>query len=63
MIFAWQAIVEDVVGGVNQQNENKRDDMNDEGQQQEKYPWAGPLLFVTVLVGLIFFFSWFLSGA
>ena len=37
--------------------------MNDERQQQEKYPWAGPLLFIVVLIGLIYFFWWFLSGA
>lgn len=36
--------------------------MNDQEQQQEKYPWAGPLLFTTVLIGLIFFFWWFLSA-
>ena len=62
MTISWQAIVEDAVGGVNQQDENKRDYMNDEAQQPEKYPWAGPLLFATVLMALILFFKWFLSG-
>lgn len=36
--------------------------MNDQQQNGEKYPWAGPLLFSVVLIGLIFFFRWFLSA-
>ena len=36
--------------------------MNDQEQQQEKFPWAGPLLFTTVLIGLVIFFWWFLSA-
>jgi Mg2+ and Co2+ transporter CorA len=27
---------------------------------KEKYPWAGPTLFIVVLVALIIFFWWFL---
>ena len=62
MMISCRAIVEEAIGGVKQQTANKRDNMNDEGQQQEKYPWAGPLLFATVLMALVFFFKWFLSG-
>ncbi len=28
--------------------------------EQEKYPWAGPALFITVLTALVVFFWWFL---
>ena len=32
--------------------------MNDTEPGSEKYPWAGPALFIAVLVALIFFFTW-----
>jgi len=32
--------------------------MNDIGPGNEKYPWAGPALFIVVLVAIILFFSW-----
>ena len=35
--------------------------MNDEGPGRERYPWAGPALFTTVLIAVIVFFVWFLS--
>jgi len=28
-------------------------------RKQERYPWAGPALFITVLVLLTVFFWWF----
>ena len=62
MMISWQVIVDEAVGGVNRHEGNKRDNMNDEGQQREKYPWAGPFFFTTVLIALVFFFWWFLSG-
>jgi hypothetical protein len=34
--------------------------MSPEPRQREKYPWAGPALFCTVLAALIAFFWWFL---
>ena len=34
--------------------------MNSETNDQEKYPWAGPALFTTVLIAMIAFFVWFL---
>ena len=34
--------------------------MDTEKHAKEKYPWAGPALFVTVLIALIVFFWWFL---
>ena len=34
--------------------------MNSEESEQEKYPWAGPALFTTVLIAMIAFFVWFL---
>ncbi len=36
--------------------------MNTEHDGREKYPWAGPALFTTVLVAIIAFFWWLLSG-
>ncbi len=32
--------------------------MSDFESGNEKYPWAGPALFVIVLVALVFFFYW-----
>jgi len=32
--------------------------MNKPESENEKFPWAGPALFITVLIALIFFFSW-----
>jgi len=37
--------------------------MNEQQHSDEKYAWAGPLLFSVVLIGLVFFFRWFLFGA
>jgi len=38
----------------------------DEGKTHEggttKYPWAGPALFASVLIGVIVFFVWFLRA-
>jgi hypothetical protein len=38
----------------------------DEGKTHEgeatKYPWAGPALFTSVLIGVIVFFVWFLRA-
>jgi hypothetical protein len=31
-------------------------------QEQERYPWAGPALFITVLVLLAVFFWWFVRA-
>jgi len=36
--------------------------MNADSQEEEKYPWAGPALFITVLIALLIFFAWFLGG-
>ncbi len=36
--------------------------MNSESQETQKYPWAGPALFVSVLIALLIFFTWFLGG-
>lgn len=35
--------------------------MNGEGNEDSKYPWAGPALFGVVLVAVIVFFWWFLG--
>ncbi len=32
--------------------------MNDEKTGIDRYPWAGPALFTTVLTALIIFFWW-----
>lgn len=34
--------------------------MNADKVNEEKYPWAGPLLFTTVLILLTMLFWWFL---
>ncbi len=34
--------------------------MTDESSPRERYPWAGPALFATVLAGVLVFFWWFL---
>jgi hypothetical protein len=36
--------------------------MNDTTKGDEKYRWAGPLLFTAVLVALAVLFVWFLSA-
>ncbi len=32
--------------------------MNDIESGGEKFPWAGPALFIAVLIAIIYFFSW-----
>jgi len=32
--------------------------MNEIEPEHENYPWAGPLLFLVVLIAIVFFFSW-----
>lgn len=34
--------------------------MAEVGSQDERYPWAGPALFVAVLIAVVAFFWWFL---
>jgi hypothetical protein len=34
--------------------------VNEETRQSERFAWAGPSLFVVVLVALVAFFWWFL---
>jgi hypothetical protein len=34
----------------------------EENETQTKYPWAGPALFITVLIALLVFLSWFLRA-
>jgi hypothetical protein len=34
--------------------------MNSEVSEQEKYPWLGPAIFISVLIALVLFFVWFL---
>ncbi len=36
------------------------EDETDNGTGSERYPWAGPALFVAVAVALVMFFWWFL---
>ncbi len=36
--------------------------MNTEHDGRERFPWAGPALFTTVLVALVAFFWWLVSG-
>jgi hypothetical protein len=35
--------------------------MNEESRSKERYAWAGPALFFSVLLAVIVFFVWFLS--
>ncbi len=32
--------------------------MGDKASKEEKYPWAGPALFTTVLIAILVFFWW-----
>ncbi len=32
--------------------------MSDAEADNEKYPWVGPAIFITVLVAIILFFTW-----
>jgi hypothetical protein len=36
--------------------------MTDLPGDQERFPWAGPALFVVVLVLILAFFSWFVQA-
>jgi len=36
--------------------------MGDQESEKEKYPWAGPTLFGTVLLGLVVFFWWLVTS-
>ena len=36
--------------------------MHDQESEEGKYPWAGPVLFCTVLIGLSLFFWWFVTS-
>lgn len=35
--------------------------MSPETPEKERFPWAGPALFTTVLAALVVLFWWFLS--
>ncbi len=34
--------------------------MSEQGSEKERFPWAGPALFLATLAALFAFFSWFL---
>lgn len=34
--------------------------MSEHGSEKERFPWAGPALFLATLIALIAFFWWFL---
>ncbi len=36
--------------------------MNEKSENQERFPWAGPALFIVVLALIIAFFSWFVQA-
>jgi len=36
--------------------------MTDKAGEQERYPWAGPVLFIVVLALLTAFFWWFVQA-
>jgi hypothetical protein len=36
--------------------------MSDQEAEKEKFPWAGPALFSTVLLGLVVFFWWLVTS-
>jgi hypothetical protein len=36
--------------------------MGDQQDEKEKFPWAGPALFSTVLLGLVVFFWWLVTS-
>ncbi len=42
--------------------DNERKTMDSDSHETQKYPWAGPALFVSVLLALLVFFTWFLGG-
>ena len=36
--------------------------MNDNASDQERFPWAGPALFIAVFALLVVFFWWFVQA-
>ena len=36
--------------------------MNEQADERESYPWAGPALFIITLIALAAFFIWFVQA-